>query len=101
MQFVSPHKLQDLPYKLELNGDGELLMKAVKVQHAFVVYEIQRLLMLHRPCGFSPSKFPILTKDGVRSPDVVWITSERRWQTMADSAASIASESMCRGDVTG
>ena len=42
-------QLQDLPYKLELNGDGELLMNAVKVQHAFVVYEIQRLLMQHRP----------------------------------------------------
>ncbi len=72
-------QLQDLPYKLELNGDGELLMNAVKVQHAFVVYEIQRLLMQHRPDGFSPPEFPILT-------------SERRRQTIADSAARIAPE---------
>ena len=85
-------QLQDHPYKLELNGDGELLTNAVKVQHAFLVYEIQRLLMQHRPDGFSPPEFPILTKDGVRSPDVVWITSERRRQTIADSAARIAPE---------
>ena len=51
-------QLQDLPYKLELNGDGELLMNAVKVQHAFLVYEIQRLLMQHRPDGFSPPEYP-------------------------------------------
>ena len=57
-----------------------------------LVYEIQRLLMQHRPDGFNPPEFPILTKDGVRSPDLVWITSERRRQTIADSAASIAPE---------
>ena len=48
--------------------------------------------MQHRPDGFSPPELPILAKDGVRSPDVVWITSERRRQTIADSAARIAPE---------
>ena len=48
--------------------------------------------MQHRPDRFSPPEFPILTEDGVRSTDVVWITIERRRQTIADSAASIAPE---------
>ena len=74
-------QLQDLPCKLELNGDGELLMNAVKVQHAFLVYEIQRLLMQHRPDGFSPPELPILTEDGVRSPDAVSYTHLRAHET--------------------
>ena len=85
-------QLQDLPYKLELNGDGELLMNAVKVQHAFVVYEIQRLLMQHRPDGFSPPEFPILTEDGVRSPDVAWISRERALASRGALYASVAPE---------
>ena len=52
-------QLQDLPYKVELNGDGELIMNAVKVLHAFLVYEIQRHLMQLGPEGFSPPEFQI------------------------------------------
>ena len=55
-------QLQDLLHKLELNGDGELLMNAVKVQHAFVVYEIQRLLMQNRPDGLVLLNSPFLPK---------------------------------------
>ena len=85
-------QLQDLPYNLELNGNGELIMNAVKILHAFLVYEIQRHLMQLGPEGFSPPEFPIQTSDGVRSPDVVWISSERRKRTLNESAASIAPE---------
>ena len=85
-------QLQDLPYKLELNGNGELIMNAVKVLHAFLVYEIQRHFMQLGPEGFSPPEFQIQTTDGVRSPDVVWISSERRKRTFNESAASIAPE---------
>ena len=64
-------QLQDLPYKLELNGDGELIMNVVKVLHAFLVYEIQRHPMRLDPAGFSPPEFLIQTSDGVCSPNVV------------------------------
>ena len=61
-------------------------MNAVKVQHAFVVYEIQRLLMQHRLDGFSPPEFPILPK--MVCVLQMWSGSqERRRQTIADSAA--------------
>ncbi len=85
-------QLQDLPYKVELKGDGDLIMNAVKVLYAFLVYEIKRHLMRLGPEGFSPTEFPIQTSDGVRSPDVVWISSELRKPTLGDSAASIAPE---------
>ena len=41
--------------------------------------------------GFSPSEFPIQTLE-FRSPDIVWISSERRKRTINESAASIAPE---------
>ena len=74
------------------NINPQSIRRLPLIQKLTLVYEIQRLLMQHRPDGFSPPKFPILTKDGVRSPDLVWITSERRRQIIADSAASIAPE---------
>ena len=74
------------------NINPQSIRRLPLIQKLTLVYEIQRLLMQHRPDGFSPPKFPILTKDGVRSPDLVWITSERRRQTIADSAGSIAPE---------
>lgn len=85
-------QLQDLPYKLELNGDGEIIVNAVRVIHAFYVEMIQRHLRELRPDGFTPPEFPIQTGDGVRSPDVVWISVARKKQTLLESTASIAPE---------
>ena len=36
--------LQNLPFKIELNRDGEVIMNAVQVNHALYAWEIMRLL---------------------------------------------------------
>ena len=43
-EVIADPQLQELPYKLELNADGELIMNAVRVIHSFLVYEIQQHL---------------------------------------------------------
>jgi Uma2 family endonuclease len=85
-------QLQALPYKLELNGDGEIIVNAVRVIHAFYVEMIQRRLRELRPDGFTPPEFPVQTGDGVRSPDVVWISAARKKRTLLENTASIAPE---------
>lgn len=91
-EVVANPQLQELPYKLELNGDGELIMNAVQVAHSFMVYEIQQHLQLLSRDGYTPPEFPVQTRDGVRSPDLVWISEERKQVTLLESAASLAPE---------
>ena len=91
-EVVADPQLQELPYKLELNADGELIMNAVRVIHSFLVYEIQQHLQKLKSIGSTPTEFPVRTKDGVRSPDIVWISEERKALSLNESAASLASE---------
>ena len=91
-EVIADPQLQELPYKLELNADGELIMNAVRVIHSFLVYEIQQHLQKLRSIGSTPTEFPVRTKDGVRSPDIVWISQERKALTLNESAASLAPE---------
>ena len=69
--------LQNLPFKLELNRHGEIVMNAVRMEHSFYVERIQFLLkeLLHD--GYCPPELAVETEDGVRSPDVAWISRER------------------------
>jgi Uma2 family endonuclease len=47
-------------------------------RHSFVRDRIQRLLRQHAPDGSTPPEFAIATPHGVKSPDVTWISPERR-----------------------
>jgi Uma2 family endonuclease len=91
-EVVADSQLQDLPYKLELNRNGEVVMNAVRVIHALLVDEIQRVLIRSSREGRTPPEFPIQTSDGVRSPDLVWISDDRKNKTRNQSAAQLAPE---------
>ena len=75
-----------------MNADGELIMNAVRLIHSFLVYEIQQHLQKLKSIGSTPTEFPVRTKDGVRSSDIVWISQERKALTLHESAASLAPE---------
>ena len=64
-------ELQNLPFKLELNKDGEVVMNAVQVNHALFAGKIIQFLEIHLPNGYSLPEFPVMTSDNVKSPDVV------------------------------
>ena len=84
--------LQDLPYKIELNQYGEVIMNAVRVKHSLYVEKIQMLLKTFLPNGYCPPEFAVGTDDGVRSPDVVWISRERVLPTQDALYSTIAPE---------
>ena len=69
--------LQNLPFKLELNRHGEVVMNAVRMEHSFYVERIQFLLKELLQDGYCPPELAVETEDGVRSPDVAWISRER------------------------
>ena len=63
--------LKDLPYKIELNREGQIVMSPAGRPHALMQMKIASELMA-RPGGVVLGECGIQTSDGVRVPDVMW-----------------------------
>jgi Uma2 family endonuclease len=68
--------LQDLPYKIELNAWGKVEMSPASVQHAWLQAAVTTELKAQLPDGLAMTECPVLTRIGVRVPDVVWASAE-------------------------
>ena len=53
-------ELQNLPFKLELNKDGKVVMNAVQVNHALFAGKIIHFFRDPTPNGYSLPEFPIM-----------------------------------------
>lgn len=86
--------LRDLPYKIETNEYGQLVMSPRKPKHSHAQSRIDVLLSKLVPrTGRGVVEFAIETSMGVKLPDVGWI-SEERWSGIPDDAeaSSVAPE---------
>lgn len=70
---------QDVPYKVETNRTGQLVLSPHKNTHSILQFKIGRLLDIHGPAGKVGVEFAVQTPEGIKVPDVVWM-SEERWQ---------------------
>jgi Uma2 family endonuclease len=75
-EVLSHPSLQDLPFKIELNGQGVIEMSPATNWHGLYQQEIGRLLVSLLPHGRTISEASVQTSDGVRVADVVWATHE-------------------------
>lgn len=85
--------LRDLPYKIETNEYGQLVMSRQKPKHGYLQLRVGEMLeRIDRP-GRRAVEFAIETSKGVKVPDVVWM-SEERWQQISDDveASPVAPE---------
>ena len=90
---VCEHKqLQDLPFKIELNRWGQIVMSPVKIKHSFYQGRIQRLLESFLHTGEVMPECAIDTSDGVKVADVVWCSDTRFAQIEDEVSPSIAPE---------
>jgi Uma2 family endonuclease len=85
-------QLQDLPFKIELNKWGQIVMSPVKIKHSFYQGRIQRLLESLLKTGEVMPECAIDTSDGVKVADVVWCSAERFDCIQDQVSASIAPE---------
>ena len=85
-------QLQDLPFKIELNKWGQIVMSPVKIKHSFYQGRIQRLLASLLKTGEVMPECAIDTSDGVKVADVVWCSAERFDRIQEEVSASIAPE---------
>jgi Uma2 family endonuclease len=91
-EVCEDQQLQNLPFKIELNKWGQIVMSPVKVKHSFYQGRIQRLLESLLQTGEVMPECAINTSDGVKVADVVWCSDERFDQIQDEVSASIAPE---------
>jgi Uma2 family endonuclease len=68
--------LQDLPYKIELNAWGKVEMSPASNRHGRLQAFIAAAFLRQLPGGVAISECSILTRIGIRVPDVVWASSD-------------------------
>lgn len=73
--------LNDLPYKVETNKCGQLILTPTSTQRSRHMSAIMRALSEHAPEDSSLPSFAIATPLGVKVPDVVWM-SEQSWENI-------------------
>lgn len=79
-------QLQDLPFKIETNAYGQLVLSPHKPHHSRQQSTILRLLDQHVDVpGEATVELAVETPAGIKVPDVVWM-SERRWTQIPDAA---------------
>jgi Uma2 family endonuclease len=69
--------LRDLPYKIETNRFGKIMMSPASFWHGGFEIEIGHLLKKLMTGGRAVAECAIETSDGIRVADVAWISRER------------------------
>ena len=91
-------QLAGLPFKLETTFEGKIIMIPANLRHASLQGEIVGLLhSLVRERGAGGrvmSECPVVTADGVKVPDVAWL-SRTQADALADKAAAPSAPEVC------
>ena len=71
-------RLQDLPFKIELSGWGNIEMSSVSSHEREHQAAIAHLLQVHMPDGVAGTNVGVDTVENTKVPDVIWSSFERR-----------------------
>ena len=92
LDLCKDKNLQDLPYRLELNREGKILMSPTRNRHGHLQSKIARLLGDLMPDGETLVECAIETEDSTKVADVVWISGERFKIIKDEASCSVAPE---------
>jgi Uma2 family endonuclease len=87
-------KFQDLPFKIELNRAGQIIMSPTKNTHGYYAAEIARLLRELLPTGKSFVELAIETEDSTKVADAAW-ASDATFKIIKDEASSSIAPEIC------
>jgi Uma2 family endonuclease len=90
--ILADRSLRDLPYKIETNRFDKIIMSPASNWHSDLQYEIAKQLERRMTDGRVSVEFAIETADGIRVPDVIWISKARRAPYGRTTALPIAPE---------
>jgi Uma2 family endonuclease len=86
-ELCQDKRLADLPYKIELDEHGKIIMSPATKKHSKLQGAILRLLNQLLPQGDALPECAMHTTQGTRVADATWI-SEARWTSMDPDAVS-------------
>ena len=84
--------LQDLPFKIELNEYGQIVMNLVKLNHSVYQGEIISRLRAINPDGKVLAECAVWTCKGTKVADVAWFSDELWSKQRGKTEATIAPE---------
>lgn len=92
-QEVCEHpSLKDLPFKIELDELGKVIMSPVKIYHSILQGEIEFLLRSLLKNGKTLPECAIKTRKGTKVADVAWVSLDVLSKIKDETEASIAPE---------
>ena len=75
-EVINSPYLQDLPFKIELNKFGQILMSPASNKHGIVQSRIGFEIYQYKQSGTVITECSIQTSDGVKVADVAWASDE-------------------------
>ena len=84
--------LQNLPFKIELNEWGQIVMNPVKLNHSAFQVEISHILKSGIQYGRILVECAIWTRKGTKVADVAWVSDELWKELKGKTEATIAPE---------
>ena len=75
-QLCRDPSLNDLPYKVETNRRGQLVLTPISTDRSVRMSSVMGALDEHAP-GRSLPSYAIATPEGVKVPDVIWASEDR------------------------
>ncbi|MCP4348286.1 MAG: Uma2 family endonuclease [Desulfobacterales bacterium] len=92
-QQVCEHpNLENLPFKIELNERGQIIMSPVKVIHSAYQGRIEYILRTLLKKGEALPECAVSTRKGTKVPDVVWVSEKRFDRIKYETECSVAPE---------
>lgn len=92
---VTEHpSLQDLPFKIELNEYGAIVMNPVKLNHSVYQGRIIRLMEDIRDDGIASPEFAVWTPKGTKVADVAWM-SNKLWKKLKGQTEAMIAPEVC------
>jgi len=75
-EVIEDPRLRDLPYKIETNRYGDIVMSPASNRHGIVQSKIGALITNSKSNGETISECSVETPEGVKVADVAWASSE-------------------------
>jgi len=94
-EIVADPTLDGLPYKVETNAQGQIILSPHKNRHSDLQSALFQLLQQHAPEGHISVEYALATPEGVKAPDVVWMSRERREKMRATGDPSTLAPEVC------
>jgi len=94
-EIVEDPSLRDLPYKVETNAQGQLVLSPHKNSHSRLQSALFRRLQQHAPDGLISVEYALATPAGVKAPDVVWMSPGREREMVETGDPATRAPELC------